>query len=70
MLAVEGFEARGSARADTDSANPRKKIRPLLVPGAQGAPPVSVQRGAQELVEAALNPRNLCRMDPTWHPWF
>lgn len=32
--------------------------------------PVSVQRGAQELVESALNPRNLCRMDPTWHPWF
>ncbi|BDA47386.1 probable transcription-associated protein 1 [Coccomyxa sp. Obi] len=32
--------------------------------------PASVQRGAQELVESALNPRNLCRMDPTWHPWF
>lgn len=33
-------------------------------------PPQSVQRGVTELVEAALNPRNLCMMDPTWHPWF
>lgn len=33
-------------------------------------PPQSVQRGVAELVEAALSPRNLCMMDPTWHPWF
>lgn len=33
-------------------------------------PPQSVQRGVSELVEASLNPRNLCMMDPTWHPWF
>ncbi|CAN7108366.1 unnamed protein product [Brassica rapa subsp. narinosa] len=33
-------------------------------------PPQSVQRGVNELVEAALSPRNLCMMDPTWHPWF
>ncbi|KAI3451444.1 hypothetical protein Pfo_008109 [Paulownia fortunei] len=33
-------------------------------------PPQSVQRGVAELVEAALIPRNLCMMDPTWHPWF
>ncbi|KAK2653180.1 hypothetical protein Ddye_013036 [Dipteronia dyeriana] len=32
-------------------------------------PPQSVQRGITELVEAALAPRNLCMMDPTWHPW-
>ncbi|XP_074308594.1 transcription-associated protein 1-like isoform X2 [Silene latifolia] len=32
--------------------------------------PQSVQRGMAELVEAALSPRNLCMMDPTWHPWF
>ncbi|KAK4773935.1 hypothetical protein SAY87_028954 [Trapa incisa] len=30
----------------------------------------SVQRGVMELVEAALTPRHLCTMDPTWHPWF
>ncbi|RVW51691.1 putative PI3/PI4-kinase family protein C1F5.11c [Vitis vinifera] len=33
-------------------------------------PPHSVQRGVTEMVEAALTPRNLCMMDPTWHPWF
>ncbi|KAG6397579.1 hypothetical protein SASPL_143748 [Salvia splendens] len=33
-------------------------------------PPQSVQRSIAELVEAALTPRNLCMMDPTWHPWF
>ncbi|CAM8905182.1 unnamed protein product [Rhodiola kirilowii] len=33
-------------------------------------PPQSVQRGVTELVESALSPRNLCMMDPTWHPWF
>ncbi|KAL8472429.1 hypothetical protein ACS0TY_029584 [Phlomoides rotata] len=33
-------------------------------------PPQAVQRGVAELVEAALTPRNLCMMDPTWHPWF
>ncbi|GLT44576.1 hypothetical protein SLA2020_184620 [Shorea laevis] len=33
-------------------------------------PPQSVQRGVNELVESALTPRNLCMMDPTWHPWF
>ncbi|KAL6498032.1 hypothetical protein OROGR_028429 [Orobanche gracilis] len=32
--------------------------------------PQSVQKGVAELVEAALAPRNLCMMDPTWHPWF
>ncbi|XP_058091042.1 uncharacterized protein LOC131237348 isoform X3 [Magnolia sinica] len=33
-------------------------------------PPQSVQRGVTDLVEAALSPRSLCMMDPTWHPWF
>ncbi|CAM8985650.1 unnamed protein product [Rhodiola kirilowii] len=32
--------------------------------------PQSVQRGVTDLVETALTPRNLCMMDPTWHPWF
>lgn len=34
------------------------------------AVPLSVQRGVTELVETALRPKNLCMMDPTWHPWF
>ncbi|XP_068646622.1 uncharacterized protein [Aristolochia californica] len=33
-------------------------------------PPHSVQRGVTDLVDSALSPRNLCMMDPTWHPWF
>ncbi|GLJ07095.1 hypothetical protein SUGI_0058030 [Cryptomeria japonica] len=33
-------------------------------------PPQSVQRGVTELVDAALRPKSLCMMDPTWHPWF
>ncbi|KAK8653078.1 hypothetical protein V6N13_127093 [Hibiscus sabdariffa] len=33
-------------------------------------PPQSLQRGVTDLVDAALLPRNLCMMDPTWHPWF
>ncbi|CAH9116378.1 unnamed protein product [Cuscuta epithymum] len=33
-------------------------------------PPQSVQRGVSDLVDAALSSRNLCMMDPTWHPWF
>ena len=38
---------------------------PLGAPGGR-----SVQRGAHELVEAAVDPQNLSRLDPTWHPWF
>eukprot|EP00898_Chlorokybus_atmophyticus_P003741 jgi/Chlat1/4368/Chrsp29S04524 len=30
----------------------------------------SIQRSVSELVEAALSPKNLCMMEPTWHPWF
>ncbi|PKA60897.1 Serine/threonine-protein kinase ATR [Apostasia shenzhenica] len=33
-------------------------------------PPQSVQKGVTDLIEAALNPKNLCMMDSTWHPWF
>lgn len=28
------------------------------------------QTGARALVEAATSPANLCRMEPTWQPWF
>ena len=29
-----------------------------------------IQSGATQLIESAICPQNLCRMDPTWHPWF
>ena len=35
-----------------------------------GGNPLNVQRGAITLVDAAVNPRNLCRLDPTWAPWY
>ncbi|XP_031475658.1 uncharacterized protein LOC116247605 isoform X2 [Nymphaea colorata] len=49
-----------------------KGIAPVCVEEEESAtdPPQSVQRGVTDLVEAALCPRSLCMMDPTWHPWF
>lgn len=41
-----------------------------VAPNAEAPVEVNVQAGAQELVERAMNPMNLSRMDPTWHPWF
>ncbi len=28
------------------------------------------QRAARTLVAEALDPRLLCKADPTWHPWY
>ncbi|CAN6463532.1 unnamed protein product [Victoria cruziana] len=49
-----------------------KGIAPACVEEEENTtdPPQSVQRGVTDLVEAALCPRSLCMMDPTWHPWF
>jgi transformation/transcription domain-associated protein len=33
-------------------------------------PARAVHGRVMELVEAACNPKNICRMEPTWHPWF
>ena len=41
-----------------------------VAPNADVAMEANVQAGAQELVDRAMNPVNLSRMDPTWHPWF
>ncbi len=38
----------------------------LLTGGAR----CMVAMGAQRLVEAAMDPGLLSRMEPTWHPWF
>jgi transformation/transcription domain-associated protein len=29
-----------------------------------------VHYGALELSEAAMSPKTLCRMEPTWMPWY
>jgi transformation/transcription domain-associated protein len=43
-------------------------------PPRQGAPPheqfSSVQKGVLHLVDAAVNPKNLSRMEPTWAAWL
>ena len=31
---------------------------------------VDPQRGVHDLVASAVDSRNLCKMDPTWQPWF
>ena len=66
-------EVRGMATANVEEVLVRCRMlspappRQLVAP--DGSCP-SVQRGASTLVEAALSPKNLCRMDPTWAPWF
>ena len=61
--------ARAAVDANLAGALARVRAAAPAAPGEATAAG-SVQRGAAELVEAATNPRNLCRMDPTWHPWF
>jgi hypothetical protein len=44
-----------------------RSICPTVTPHAQSAAGgSSVQRSVRMLVESALSPRNLCRMDATW----
>jgi phosphatidylinositol kinase/protein kinase (PI-3 family) len=38
--------------------------------GEDVLPVAPIHKQAVELAEAAVAPRTLCRMDPTWHPWF
>lgn len=45
-----------------------RQLTPKAPPGDSLA--ADPQRGVHELVSAAVDPRNLCKMDPTWQPWF
>jgi len=38
--------------------------------GEDEVPRVPIHKTALELADAAMSPKTLCRMDPTWHPWF
>eukprot|EP00955_Chlamydomonas_euryale_P024972 262951-Chlamydomonas_euryale.AAC.2 len=40
------------------------------VPKEDTLPTAPVAAGVLDLIEAATHPSNLCRMEPTWHPWF
>lgn len=46
-----------------------RHFAPMTV-GEDALPDAPIHKQAVELAEAAVNPRTLCRMDPTWHPWF
>ena len=41
-----------------------------MVPLEDMTPVAAVGAGVLELMEAATHPGNLCRMEPTWHPWL
>jgi transformation/transcription domain-associated protein len=66
-------EVRVMATANVEEVLVRCRVLSPVPPRQAVAPDgscPSVQRGASTLVEAALSPKNLCRMDPTWAPWF
>jgi hypothetical protein len=42
---------------------------PLQV-GEEEVPTRQIHQQALDLAEAAATGKTLCRMDPTWHPWF
>lgn len=53
------------------SEDEKVRMVPVQVaPNEQAGPSDNVQAGAQELVDRAMNPINLCRLDPTWMPWY
>ena len=73
LLGPTPADVRVMARANVDEV---LKRLPCIAPTPPrgGVPPdrpmSSVQKGVIHLVEAAINPKNLCRMEPTWGPWF
>ena len=74
VLGPSPADVRAMARANTDEVLKRLPCIAPTPPRTGGAHPgdaaVSVQRGVLHLVEAALNPKNLCRMEPTWAAWL
>lgn len=46
-----------------------KQFAPARV-GEDEVPRTPIHKGALELADAAMSAKMLCRMDPTWHPWF
>ncbi|KAG6555625.1 hypothetical protein Mapa_002860 [Marchantia paleacea] len=71
---ISSSELKQKVTANVEQVMVRvKAIAPQCFPEEEensSEPPQSVQRGVTELVEAALRPKSLCMMDPTWHPWF
>ena len=73
LLGPSPAEIRRMARANVDEVLKRLPcVAPT--PPRQGAPAheqfSSVQKGVLHLVDAAVNPKNLTRMEPTWAAWL
>ena len=76
--ALEAALARRERAAFTARANVDEVLKRLPciapTPPRAGAPLQeaysSVQKGVLHLVEAAINPKNLSRMEPTWAAWL
>ncbi len=53
----------------TRQVAPQPLVEEALAQLLQGArSPVNI--GVADLIELATSPQALCRMEPTWHPWF
>ena len=64
-------DVRAMARANVDEVLKRLPCIAPTPPRMGGGEQLSsVQKGVIHLVEAAINPRNLCRMEPTWQAAF
>jgi hypothetical protein len=57
------------AHTRTQTLERARTVSPA-VPQEDALPSVAVAGGVLELIDAACHPKNLCRMEPTWHPWF
>ncbi len=61
------------AAAESDPPLPTHRYAPPLPhPPARPPAPQALQllSGMAELLDAATNPRQLSKMEATWHPWF
>lgn len=47
-----------------------ERMREVVPPVSRENVAADPQRGAHELVAQATDSRNLCKLDPTWHPWL
>lgn len=65
--AVLSEEAAAQAAAQANGG----RMNPGVCPGAAPVVPLpALLSGVLELIQQATDPKNLSRMEPTWHPWF
>ncbi|KXZ43242.1 hypothetical protein GPECTOR_96g708 [Gonium pectorale] len=64
------LDPSAAAAAAAAGGDPGGRPTPPSVGGPPPPSPYVLLPGAAELIAAAQDPKNLCRMEPTWHPWF